>query len=305
MFSTISNSKISPVNISQIQHKQSDTSGNGNPSRTFSNRWKSPQPNRMLHHNMDSNRVRNDTHDDGDDDNYDQLEFRGSGRRDNAPLKSVSRSYPGPGQGTFPLSKRRSPEDSRIQMEIDLDTSANSVDGSDITALTLSEKKARAVPYPNPPLSSTRFGSSSSSSSSVNLTYPNPNPNPPISKSRFSSTTVNAPTYPKPSPFAQEVADSLGLSSEKDRQTISLIDKVSRITEQQLSELDAETRAQILEIRRDLKIDGTAGNGIIMIVHGIAIVINHISIAIYIIIIMIIYFYYYYTLRRFDSCSKK
>jgi hypothetical protein len=64
-----------------------------------------------------------------------------------------------------------------------------------------------------------------------------------------------------PSAFAEEVVRSLGVEEQQAAAAMSIVDQVSRITPEQLRLLDPETRAQILQIRKDLKLDpGPLGN---------------------------------------------
>lgn len=59
----------------------------------------------------------------------------------------------------------------------------------------------------------------------------------------------------QPSDFARHVARGLGLVGQQAVGVMSVVDRVSRITPDQLSRMDAETREQILEVRRDLGLD--------------------------------------------------
>jgi hypothetical protein len=70
-----------------------------------------------------------------------------------------------------------------------------------------------------------------------------------------SSPPVGKKKSTVPSSFAQEVVKSLGVQGEQAIAAMSVIDRVSSITPEQLAALDEETRQQILQIRKDLGID--------------------------------------------------
>lgn len=72
----------------------------------------------------------------------------------------------------------------------------------------------------------------------------------PPDKSSQASTSRTAP-----SAFAQEVVRTLGVEEEQAAAAMSIVDQVQRISPHELLSLDAETRAQILQIKRDLRMD--------------------------------------------------
>lgn len=61
------------------------------------------------------------------------------------------------------------------------------------------------------------------------------------------------------SQFAQGVVQDLGVDSSQAEAAMSVIDKVSQITNAQLAQLDPDTRQQILQIRRELGLSGAGG----------------------------------------------
>lgn len=84
-----------------------------------------------------------------------------------------------------------------------------------------------------------------------------PRPRPTSANSRASSRGGESLGSRKsaPSAFAQEVVQDLGVEGKQAAVAMSVIDKVSQITPEQLNMLDPATRAQILQIRKDLKLD--------------------------------------------------
>jgi hypothetical protein len=67
-----------------------------------------------------------------------------------------------------------------------------------------------------------------------------------------------APSSANHSQFAQEVVQDLGVDSTQASAAMSVIDKVTMITDEQLAQLDPATRKQIMQIRRELGIASTA-----------------------------------------------
>ncbi len=86
-----------------------------------------------------------------------------------------------------------------------------------------------------------------SSRSREDFDHPTSTPIPSVSKQRASSAAPH-------SQFAQEVIQDLGVDSSQASAAMSVIDKVTMITDEQLAQLDSATRAQILQIRRELGI---------------------------------------------------
>jgi len=200
-----------------------------------------------------------------DDDEYDQL-----GMQHSTPRSSYQ---PARGFNQMPL----------LEIELEKFTSL-SVDGSDITAVSTEKKHfstSNLQPIqqlePSRNVSSHRKANSNISQSLSShatatsnsflpdqLTRRNGQNQPSQSYNRNSNVIkVNSSIDPDlrnvalPSVFAKEVVHSLGLGSDAKQAeaAMSIIDKVSQITDKQLSQLDPETRSQILAIRRDLKID--------------------------------------------------
>jgi hypothetical protein len=61
-----------------------------------------------------------------------------------------------------------------------------------------------------------------------------------------------------PSEFAQHVVQDLGVDNSQAAAAMSVIDKVAQITDAQLAQLDPATRSQILQIRSELGLGGSA-----------------------------------------------
>jgi len=73
---------------------------------------------------------------------------------------------------------------------------------------------------------------------------------------RSNSSQKRAPSsFVPPADFAKSVAKGLGLEGEQAEAAIAVIDRVMMISEEQLQKLDAATRAQIMQVRKDLGID--------------------------------------------------
>lgn len=59
---------------------------------------------------------------------------------------------------------------------------------------------------------------------------------------------------PEASTFARQVVASLDVGSAEEAAALEVIDRVSRMTPEQLARLDPTTRAEVLEMRRQLGI---------------------------------------------------
>lgn len=103
-----------------------------------------------------------------------------------------------------------------------------------------------SIPYNQRPLPNP--GSTSGSTTTGRQPQPVPGPVGIADNRRNKSAAV-------PSSFAQEVVKSLGVHGEQAIAAMSVIDRVSSISPEQLAALDEETRQQILQIRKDLGID--------------------------------------------------
>lgn len=75
----------------------------------------------------------------------------------------------------------------------------------------------------------------------------------PVAKQRSANSSINTKTTRlPPSSFARDVVQELGVEDEQAEVAMSVVDKISAMTAEQIDKLDYETRQQILQIRKDL-----------------------------------------------------
>lgn len=118
-----------------------------------------------------------------------------------------------------------------------------------------------------PPQKTPKFDAKAPSFRTETWTQPSPFQTKPIQKQQLqlqpqsqSQSKRSSKPSSTPSAFAKEVVENLGVEGQQAAVAMGIIDKVSRITDEQLQQLDEDTRNQILQIRRDLKIDTASIN---------------------------------------------
>lgn len=221
---------------------------------------------------------------DGDDDeeeedHIDQLESWDLGNRN--PSSSQGQ---GQGQGQRQGQRQRQGQGPRLSVSQGVHSigTALSVDGSEITAPSMEMPSLRSRSGSAPredaaairPRRTSPHGTILAAETASRAHERSHSGGMPRDKGGGGDRAHSSSHRSQPSEFAQEVVLGLGLPR-GDRQTevaMSVIDRVSQITDEQLSQLDADTRQQIIAIRKDLKIDRSKSPGLLYILISVPVV---------------------------------